>query len=459
MELSFSFQPQQQQKLSLTPSMLHSLQILRAPLYELQAVLMPIVYENPMLEMEERVPESEDTADVSIDLADTTAVEFSYADSEPYTPRKEAKERPSEYPAMLKQEQTFQEMLEEQLLGLPLTEQMQMLCRYIVQCLNRRGYLDIPTQTLAQELKTDDFTVTQAVYAVQLLQPTGVGARSLSECLMLQLAQTAHFCRETVKLVSEGLPLLARNDKKAIAELLDCDPATAEQACAVVRSLNPSPASGYATGEQDGVVLPDAYISVEKNGFGVRMNYRGIPRLTIHTEYQSLLHETTDEQLRAYLRTNLNNAKAIVQALDSRTQTLERILNAIILRQPGFFAKKSALLPMRMSQVADELGLHVSTVSRAVQNKYIHCSFGTIAIKKLFSSGIESGNGNVETPDSVCIRLRQCIAAENAANPLSDEALRIALRGYGIEISRRTVAKYRESMGIPSSRLRSGLPR
>lgn len=454
MDLSFSFQPLQQQKLSLTPNMLYSLQILRAPLYELQSVLLPIVYENPLLDMEEGVPEPGEPTDISLDHAEPAPVEFAYSEFEPYTRRTEASEPLPEYLELSKQEQTFQELLEEQLLGLPLDDQMQILCRYIIQCLNRRGYLDVPTETLAQELRLDNFTVAQALFAVQMLQPAGVGARSLSECLMLQLAQTTHFCKETVKLISEGLPLLARNDKKAIAALLGCDFATAEQTCAIVRGLNPSPASGYGTGEQGGTILPDAYVSTEKNGFSVRMNDRRIPRLSLNNEYQALLRETSDEELCTYLRTNLNNAKSLMQALDNRTRTLERILNVILVRQQDFFAHRGALKPMRMSQVAGELGMHVSTVSRAVQNKYVHGCFGTIAIKELFSGGIEGSDGSVETPDSVCIRIRQCIAAEDAANPLSDEALRIALKGYGIELSRRTVAKYRESMSIPSSRLR-----
>lgn len=451
MDMSYSFQPQLQQKLSLTPAMLHSLQILRAPLAELQEVLLPIVYENPLLEMREPVSES------SADFPERPlSVSFSYEESEANAFHGSAEVHGTDYAALVKREQTFQEMLEEQLLGLPLTEQMHMLCRYIIQNLNRRGYLDIPTAALAQELSLDESVVMQAVYAVQMLHPAGVGARTLSECLLLQLAQTHHFCKETVTLISRGLPYLARNDKKSIARLLDCDAETAERACAVVLALNPSPASGYETGEDSGTVVPDAYIREEYDGFSVCMNGRGIPQLTLSQDYLALLRKTTDEQLHAYLRSNLNQAKSVLQALDGRTQTLSRILTCILRRQVDYFRQRGPLLPMRMSQIAEELDLHISTVSRAVQNKYIHCNFGTIAIKDLFGGGIESSGGSVQTPDAVCMRLRQCIAAEDPAAPLSDEALRIALKGYGIDLSRRTIAKYRESMSIPSSRLRSG---
>jgi RNA polymerase sigma-54 factor len=351
-------------------------------------------------------------------------------------------------------EETFAEMLHRQIGAIKLTEGFAELCHYIVDCLNSRGYLEIATSVLALEIGCSEYEILQALYVVQSLQPTGVGARTLTECLMLQLAESRHFNGHTIKLVKDGLELLAANDVRGVTGLLHVGPDEVLETMRVVKELNPIPSQGYNTGQKSQTVLPDAVIRQENGKITVKINRLSIPQLSLNREYYKLIGSTDDEKAEKYLQENLGAAKTFIKAVEQRIDTLTRVINCIIEIQKVFFKTGQGLVPMNMAEIADALELHTSTISRAVQEKYVVCAAGTVSLKSLFAKGVRGVTGQIISTDAIKQQIARIIGKEDASRPLSDEALRQALQACGTDISRRTVMKYREELGFASSAMR-----
>lgn len=344
---------------------------------------------------------------------------------------------------------SFSEYLEGQLGTIPyLDPRLRELCRYLIGCLNSAGYLDCPLTELAEELGVPLFEMEQALLAIQTLDPPGVGARDLSECLLLQLAQGKHFTEENIRLLRAGLPLLAEEDWDGLARLLGVSREQAKRDAAVIRSLNPIPSRGFASAERPVYLVPEATVSCRDGEVIIEMERGSQPKVELNQYYCSLLGSGEGET-RDYLRRMMAEANELISGLQSREKTLRQILGAIVKGQRDFFLKGAALAPLTMQQVAEELGLSTSTVSRAVKDKYLSFQGRSLALRSFFVVALPTGEG--VSPQTAREHIRRFIAAEDPALPLSDEALREALGNLGINASRRTVAKYRGEMGIPSS--------
>ncbi len=462
----------QQQKLVLNHQMRLSLKVLRMPIWELREYLAQEINENPVLEPDGGFADEADERFAALTL-EKPAAEALHPEEEALTgtdtrvsmrgddmPGWESfSGEGSLDPGQLHRNkgQGFRESLLEQLAVMSLAEDFEPLCAYVVECLDRRGYLDVPLEDIAGETGRELFEVTQALYAVQSLLPTGVGARDLQECLILQLVEGPDFCANTITLVKCGLELLARRDTKAIAKLLGCGEAETMDAVRAVLALNPIPSRGYDTGEDIVHVIPDALVEKDGEGYSIILNRSILPKVSIDAEGLARMAEAVDKQTKQYLRERQQSARMLAGAVEERYTTLHRLLAAIVKRQPQFFADGKSLQPMTLADMAEELGVHVSTVSRTVQDKAIVCAAGTVPLKSLFSGGIRSRHsGDVISAAVIREKLRKCIESEDKARPLSDEDLKHALEAMGISASRRAIAKYREGMGIPaSSRRRS----
>lgn len=452
-----SLSQQQTQRLQLSVQMRQSLQVLQLPLQELHDFVQQQLLENPLLELNPPTPaEAEDPfADQQLHTAEDEyweKREDSYADQTDNSWPEDPTFMFGSYStrAYQKNQQSLRTLLQEQLYALTLPPAQQQLCLYLIDSLNERGYLDGSIEELAREIDAPAFEMEQALFILQSLEPAGVAARNLTECLLLQLATGPHFNAATVKLVKCGLPLLAQNNMQALAKLLGVSPAQAQQAAAAVRNLTPVPARGYYTGEDEANVIPDALVVKEGEGFRVMMNRRALPNLAINQEYCKLLAGAENKDAREYLKQKEQDANTLIQSVEGRQNTLKNIIECIVQKQPRFFKCGGGLTPLTLQDVAEELGLHVSTVSRAVRGKYVVCSCGTIALKTVFGGGFSASSGEV-SGTVVRKMLQKCIEDEDAAKPLSDEALGQKLAAMGIEISRRTVAKYRQQMGYPSA--------
>ena len=441
----------QKQQLALTESMQQSLKILSMSSYELHGFLTDFAYSNPVIDMDsvfcEKMPST---------MENEPFLTFSAMDSSrSFKADKIMDQEDDSFENIYSEESniTLESVLLEQLDELDLDKRFYSTCKYLIMCLNDRGYLDIPPKDIADELGVDYADVMQALYAVQSFSPCGVGARDLNECLLLQLAQTKHFNADTVHLIKHGLPLLAQNNMSALVQKLGISRERVKKACSVVRSLNPIPSSGFISNSPTPYLIPDAFVFNQNGKIVVELNFSAYPRIKISKLYSDYEYEDYeyDKRLKEYLDKQTRLAQNVINALNKRDATLATVLKVIIAWQSDYFKNNGALVPMAMKDIASELGITISTVSRTINDKYLYCSYGIISIKSLFSNGVVSTEKSSVSPDYIKRKIVEFVENESKTSPLSDEDIRIALNIQGISISRRTVAKYREELSIPNS--------
>lgn len=431
---------EQSQRLILTQTMLQSLELLQFSSTELQAYLQEAALSNPMLSVEDSP--APDTGSVEL-LREREYTAFSQASTAGED------ERP-DFTAFYARPRSFTDHLKEQLGQMKLLDEETLArCLYFVDSLSSSGYLDCPLEELAQETGQSLFDMEQALFVVQSLDPIGVGARSLSECLLLQLAQGRDFTERNIHLICSGLPLIAKRDLRGLASLLHAPAEEIERSIETIRALNPIPSQGFLTEQGCGYVRPEAVIRCEEGRVVVEMNDRLLPRVQLDPTYCSML-TSEDGEAREYLTKKQAEAKALLANLDNRAHTIARVLCAVAQVQEAYFLHGGDLAPLTMQQLADTLGLNVSTVSRAVKGKYVQFGTSVFPIRELLTAPLQAAAGAVSV-EAVKQRIRRFIAAEDPQKPLSDETIAQALDQAGIQISRRTVAKYRAEMDIPTA--------
>lgn len=350
--------------------------------------------------------------------------------------------------------ESFVEYLKNQLGQMKdLDDLMTARCLLLIDSLNSSGYLDCPLEKIAEGAGQSLFDMEQALFVVQTLDPPGVGARDLSECLLLQLAEGRHFTELNVRLIRYGLPLIAKRDMRRLCSLLNAPKERVQQAIQIVSGLNPIPSRGFATEETIGYVQPEAMIRCEDGKLYVDMNDCVLPRVSLDPTYCAMIAEDEFRNVRDYLKKEEEEAKILLHNLDNRKHTISRVLCAAVQVQERHFLYGDDLHPITMQELANLLDLNISTVSRAVRGKYIQFGTRVFPARDLFSTTLQTAAGNVSA-EAVKRRIRSFIAAEDLRKPLSDLELSHALAGVGIKISRRTVAKYRDEMAIPTANIR-----
>jgi len=443
---------EQTQKLVLNQVMQQSLHCLQLSALELSSYLQEEALSNPFLDLEDAPPGEPETEektlrsdeDLPIDIREQMIWDAGRGGNV-------SSDAPDSM-AALSHPQSFTDYLNSQLgQQVLLNSEMLSLCRYLVGCLNSAGYLDCPLQELAEELHVPVFYLEQALYAVQSLDPPGVGARSLSECLLLQLAQGKNFSAVNIHLVQAGLPLLAEGDYAGLVRLLGVQLPEVQRAVSVIRSLNPIPSRGFYTEDDVEYILPEAIIRRDRDHLVVEMNERALPRISLNRDYCALVGNQDFPDAQDYLREKMIDAKNLLSSVQNRRETLSRVLSAIVERQRGYFLHGDSLRPMTMRQLSDQLQLSTSTVSRAVREKSVQFNGRSIPLRRFFTASLQTTDGQAISADAARQQLQRFISAEDAARPLSDEALSQALSGCGIQISRRTVAKYRAELKIAAA--------
>lgn len=430
------------QRQILSQALRQSLQCLQMPIVELAEYLEEQSLSNPLLEVEYTPTPPGDTLPVNV-------VDFEGAN-------RSLGGRPNQITDSLysnSRPKTFSEHLTEQVNCMPqINEATRALCCFLIECLDSTGYLSCSLPDLATELDVPLYDIEQALYLLQMLEPVGVGARDVTECLLLQLSQSKDFNATNIRMIREGLPFLAKQDYAALSQLLEVPIKTVRESEAVVKGLNPIPSRGFYSGDTyHNYTVPEATIHCKNGQFLVEMNTQSFPRVSLSSEYIALIGNEAYEEAQDYLRKNLAEAKAIIAQIDNRQSTLQRLLSAILHRQQGFFMGVDHLQPMTMQQVADDLSLSASTVSRAVKDKYIQFRNQLISLRSLFSSSLQGSDGALISASVAKQQIRIFVRAESPDSPLSDEALVKALASVGISLARRTVAKYRAEINIPSA--------
>ncbi len=351
---------------------------------------------------------------------------------------------------------TLQEHLIEQIREGGLDEQRQGDAKIIVGNLTDHGYLDAPLEELAIQLQIPLERLEDALATIQNFDPPGVGAADLRECLLLQLDFLDLGAGLEAEIVDEHLDEVARNHFPQLAKKLHLPIETIIEAINHIRTLDPSPGSRFQNNGNP-YVQPDVEIKSGDHGEWVAsLTGSYLPRLRINDEYKDLLSSSTDDRkTRNYLRNQIRDGRAVIRAIDQRQETILAIAREIVDRQQPFLEKGSRhLKPMTMNDIAEVIGVHPTTVSRAVAGKYIDTPHGLMEMRKFFATGYQTFDGKDVSNEGVREALQTLINRENSTRPLSDSKLEKLLNEQGIKIARRTVAKYREQLGILPSHLR-----
>jgi RNA polymerase sigma-54 factor len=331
----------------------------------------------------------------------------------------------------------------------------------IIEAIDDDGYLHESSETLAQNLASLHQVSVDEVEAmrhrIQHFDPLGVASRSLSECLRAQLDAfdtTTPGWSVARELVTHHLETLARNDRARLSRQLHVGAAELDTAIALVRSLDPKPGAQVNPGKAE-YVAPDAYAFRRNGRWQVSLSPNCQPKLSINAHYTSLMARAQRDAA-SYLRGQLQEARWLIKSLQTRAETMLKVATAIVKAQTAFLDfGPEAMRPLVLRDIAEQIGMHESTVSRMTTRKYLHTPRGTYEFKYFFSSGVSTIDGGAASATAIQAMIRKLIDEEAPARPLSDQALAVELNRRGIEVARRTVAKYREALHIPSSNERS----
>jgi len=333
----------------------------------------------------------------------------------------------------------------------------------VVDAIDEDGYLRVTTDELIESLGDDEITpeeIEAVLHRVQSLDPPGVGARNLRECLLIQLRQLADYVAVrdlAIRICDRHFDVLAKNDTVRLKDLLALGDKELADALVLIRSLNPRPGTLIANVETQ-YVIPDAIVRKQGNAWVVELNPETAPRLRVNPDYAKLIRRADQSDDNNVLKNHLQEARWFIKSLASRNDTVLRVAQKIVELQRDFLEYgEEAMKPMVLRDVAEALGLHESTVSRVTTQKYLHTPRGTFEFKYFFSSHVSTASGGECSSTAIRAFIRKLVAAENPQKPLSDNKLAAVLAGEGIKVARRTVAKYREAMGVPPSNERKRL--
>ncbi|MGE3311493.1 MAG: RNA polymerase factor sigma-54 [Limisphaerales bacterium] len=340
--------------------------------------------------------------------------------------------------------------LEGQLQMADMAPEVRMAAELVIGNLNDEGYLATPLSTLAETSQVSQELLEAGLVWVQSLEPAGIGARDLRECLLLQLERLGRKDSLEYTVVRDHLELLGRRRYHEIASKLGIYWDEVQDAAENIAKLRPRPGTELASVEPEYVVPEVTVTRAEDGGYRVSLNDEPLPKLRISHTYKDLLAQaSSNQEVRDYLRDKIRAGKFLIRCLDQREQTIQRIAEEIVKRQREFFDKgRASLKPMTMAQVAEVVGVHETTVSRAVAAKYMDTPQGLIEMRSLFTSGVATANGGSVASTGVKELIGEMVRNEDPSHPLTDDQIETRLKAQGIQIARRTVAKYRGEMKI-----------
>lgn len=381
-------------------------------------------------------------------------------------------------------QESLQAFLQRQTLGLRLAAEDRAALHFLIESLTDDGYLEDPLELLAASLHPEDAEQAEqllhhfqvALHLLHTLEPVGVGARHLAECLRLQLhaqrqqavaqGQDTELLDVALRICQQPMELLARRDTKRLVQLQTGSAEQVRQAIALIARLEPKPGRRFANVERN-IVVPDVLVlpaPIRKDAvprWRVMLNPDAMPRLKVHDIYANVLRShrgSKDSSSHAALQQRLQEARWFIKNIQQRFDTILRVSSAIAERQKSFFSHgELAMRPLVLREIADELGLHESTISRVTSAKYMATPFGTFELKYFFGSGLGTDSGGNASSTAVRALIKQFISAEDPGKPLSDNQLAEMLKEQGIDCARRTVAKYREGLKIATAALRKAL--
>ncbi|MEO7431912.1 MAG: RNA polymerase factor sigma-54 [Dokdonella sp.] len=459
------------QSLALTPQLQQAIRLLQLSRLELELELNTALESNPLLDMEDGESDEADSADSAedVDVASSEG-ESDHADAVDEMPldldRTEYRGTALDEDGMEPQDAEIEDLRDHLLWQLNLTPMPlrdRAIGAAIIEAIDDDGYLaetdEVIRDTLASLYTIELEEVGSVRHRVQHFDPVGVASRNLRECLTVQLevfaAQTPGLMLART-LVGDHLEALAKQDRARLCHRLHVEEAEFEIALALIRSLSPKPGSGFSNTAAE-FVAPDAYARKISGRWQVALAPGCQPRLGINEHYAGLIAKARRDDA-SYLKGQLQEARWLIKSLKTRAETMLKVAGSIVRAQEAFLEfGAEAMRPLVLKDVADEIGMHESTISRVTTRKFLHTPRGTFEFKYFFSSGVGTVDGGAASATAIQAMIKKLISEEKTARPLSDQGLAAELNSRGINVARRTVAKYREALNIPSSNDRSRL--
>ncbi len=456
-----------QQKLSF--QMIQSLKLLQVNTLQLEQLLKNELEMNPVLEaadeldgleeqVEEKEKEEDEEKEVEVDEDEVDWEEYleegfdlGYSSSEEVDRSKEYYEPTAVY------QPTLEEYLTEQLAEKKLPERRALLVQFLIGCLESDGYLRIPIENIAEVTDSNPFEVEEALNVIWRMEPPGIGARNLQECLQIQLRRLNLHDSLAMRIITETWELFEKLKIPDISRKFSIDTRDVQNSIDIIKKLHPKP--GYLVNkDRSSAIVPDLLVEKIDGEFVVTLNDRSSPSLHINRAYANMLKRgsNTRKDVKKYIREKFNSATWLIRSIEQRKTTMLRVMYAIIERQTDFFEKGPPnLSPLKLQDIADMVDMHISTVSRVTSNKYVQTPHGIFELKYFFTEAVgRNGDGADVSSERIKNRIRELVETENSRKPLSDQKIADILTREDLKVARRTVAKYREQMKILPARLR-----
>ncbi|WP_422417274.1 RNA polymerase factor sigma-54 [Pseudomonas sp. GZD-222] len=481
------------QQLTMTPQLQQAIRLLQLSTLDLQQEIQEALESNPMLERQEEGDDF-DNSDPMADNAESKPVaevqDTSFQETAPTVDSLEEGEWneriPNELPVDTAWEDIYQtsasslpsndddewdfttrtsagESLQSHLLWqlnlAPMSDTDRLIAVTLIDCINNQGYLDETLEEVCEsfdpELDIELDEVEAVLHRIQQFEPAGIGARNLSECLLLQLRQlpaTTPWMAEAQRLVRDFIDLLGSRDYSQLMRRMKLKEDELRQIIELVQSLNPRPGSQIESSEAE-YVVPDVIVRKDNERWLVELNQEAVPRLRVNPQYAGFVRRADTSADNTFMRNQLQEARWFIKSLQSRNETLMKVATQIVEHQRGFLDHgDEAMKPLVLHDIAEAVGMHESTISRVTTQKYMHTPRGIYELKYFFSSHVSTSEGGECSSTAIRAIIKKLVAAENQKKPLSDSKIAGLLEAQGIQVARRTVAKYRESLGIaPSS--------
>ena len=477
------------QHLTMTPQLQQAIRLLQLSTLDLKQEIQEALESNPLLDMEEESAQqaaataSEGTADQksqnqekngdgelnpeTSDIPDELPVDSEWTDTyESYNPPATSSQRDNQdidFLAQSSSAQTLHDHLQWQMNLIPFSDVDRAIATALIDAISEDGYLKSSIEEIHAALEMPEVEldeVESVLHHIQSFDPPGVAARNPQECLLIQLHQLPQdvpHLEKTIELCEKHFDLLAARDHNQIKRRLRIKDAELSAISQLICSLNPHPGTQIADAEPQ-YVVPDVFVSKKNGVWLVELNPDSTPKLRVNDDYAKLIRRTDQSEDNTYLKNHLQEARWFIKSLLSRNDTLLRVATKIVEFQQGFFEYgEEAMKPMVLRDVAEALEMHESTISRVTTQKYMHTPRGTLEFKYFFSSHVSTSAGGECSATAIRALIKKLINAEKPNKPLSDNKIATILSEQGIEVARRTVAKYRESMAIPPSNERKRL--
>ncbi|HOC24512.1 MAG TPA: RNA polymerase factor sigma-54 [bacterium] len=338
----------------------------------------------------------------------------------------------------------------------PLSAEEQVIGEYIIWNINPVGYLGTPVEAIAESLQIDVATIERILGVIQRFDPVGIGSRDLRECLLVQLLEEQPHNEAAIEIIRDHFEDFKNKRFEKLAKDLDLDLESIKDIFSHITRLNPKPGEGYAS-LVDNYITPDLEVREEDGEFKIYMHDWNVPQLRINNEYRRMMldRKHTSKETRDYIKNRLESARWLINSIHQRRATILRVMETIIEKQHDFFVSgPEKLRPLILKDIADEIGMDISTVSRVTNGKYVQTEWGLFELKYFFSEKIHSDEGEDVSNKIIKNLIKEIITAEPPKKPYNDQKIAEMLKKKGYNVARRTVAKYREQMGLPVSRLR-----